>query len=326
MINLNNKKVLVTGGTGMVGQALVKQLMNKGAIVTIVSLDDPSLGVSGLNFISADLRDFRICLEITKDIDIIFHVAGVKGSPVLTKTQPASFFVPMLQFNTNILEAARLNNVEWTLYTSTVGVYGPAKVFKEDDLWNSFPSENDWFAGWAKRIGELQIEAYNIQHQKSKYSIIRPVNIYGKYDNFNPATSMVIPSLIHRALNATDTLEVWGDGSPIRDFVNSEDVAAAMIFCVENEITQPVNIGSGTGISIKELVETINNNLPKPLNIVWNTDKPSGDVYRVADTTRINNLGFIPKVSLNEGIKETMQWYLDNKEILGKRYEVFNER
>jgi GDP-L-fucose synthase len=324
-IDLNGKKVLVTGGTGMVGQPLVELLIGEGCEVTVVSLDDPSrVQQDSITFVQSDLRDFNNCLEVTKNQDIVFHVAGVKGSPLLTRSKPASFFVPMLQFNTNVLEAARINNVEWSLYTSTVGVYGPSEVFREDDLWEQMPSKNDWFAGWAKRVGELQVEAYNIQYGESNTSIVRPVNIYGRYDNFNPQTSMVIPSLIYRALKSRDVLDVWGDGSPLRDFINARDVAAAMVFCVKNQVTEPVNVGNGKGISIRELVETIVDNVPHALEIEWDTSKPMGDKARVADTSRINGFGFHPEVTLEAGIKDTIEWYLENTTDVDKRYEVFN--
>jgi GDP-L-fucose synthase len=324
-IDLNGKNVLVTGGTGMVGQPLVELLIEEGCDVTVVSLDDPSrVQQESITFVQSDLRDFNNCLEVTKNQDIVFHVAGVKGSPLLTRSKPASFFVPMLQFNTNVLEAARINNVEWSLYTSTVGVYGPSEVFREDDLWEQMPSKNDWFAGWAKRVGELQVEAYNIQYGESNTSIVRPVNIYGRYDNFNPQTSMVIPSLIYRALKSRDVLDVWGDGSPLRDFINARDVAAAMVFCVKNQVTEPVNVGNGKGISIRELVETIVDNVPHALEIEWDTSKPMGDKARVADTSRINGFGFHPEVTLEAGIKDTIEWYLENTTDVDKRYEVFN--
>lgn len=323
-MDLKGKKVLVTGGTGMVGQPLVRMLIEKDCKVTVVSLDDPSrMQLPEVKFVKRDLRDFNTCCHLLSGQDVVFHVAGVKGSPILTRDKPASFFVPMLQFNTNVLEAARLNKVDWTLYTSTVGVYGPAETFHEDNMWSQPPSKNDWFAGWAKRMGELQIEAYNIQDKKSRTSVVRPVNIYGRYDNFNPETSMVIPSLIYRALNAENEIEVWGDGSPVRDFINSYDVARGMIFCVENEITQPVNLGNGFGISIKELVETIVKHVPKDLNISWDIDKPLGDAYRVADTSRIQELGFNTEITLDKGIQDVIAWYLENKNI-DKRYEVFD--
>lgn len=323
-MNLKDKKILVTGGTGMVGQPLVAMLLEKGAKVTVVSLDKPErIDVNKIEFLNLDLRDFNNCMAVTKDKDIVFHVAGVKGSPTLTRDKPASFFVPMLQFNTNVLEAARVNNVKWTLYTSTVGVYGPAEVFHEDDVWKSFPSKNDWFAGWAKRIGELQLEAYKIQYKVANSSIVRPVNIYGRYDNFHPQTSMVIPSLIYKTLNAQDELNVWGDGSAVRDFIHSSDVARAMIFCVENEVTEPVNLGNGKGISIKRLVEAVIAGSGKNLKITWDTTKPNGDAYRVANTERINNLGFKPSISLEDGIKDTIEWYKTHTNDVNQRYEVF---
>ena len=324
-IDLQGKKVLVTGGTGMVGQPLVELLLEEGSDVTVVSLDAPSrVQQDNITFVQADLRCFEKCLDITKNQAVVFHVAGVKGSPLLTRSKPASFFVPMLQFNTNVLEAARVNNVEWSLYTSTVGVYGPSEVFHEDDLWNQMPSKNDWFAGWAKRIGELQVEAYGIQYGESNISVVRPVNIYGRYDNFNPQTSMVVPSLIYRALKSKDVLEVWGDGSPLRDFINARDVARGMVFCVKNEVTSPVNLGNGMSISIRELVETIVKHVPEDLEIKWDTSKPAGDKCRVADTSLINGLGFFPEVTLEAGIKDTIEWYLQNSSDVDKRYEVFN--
>lgn len=311
----------------MVGQPLVDLLLQKGANVTVVSLDDPSrMRNKDVKFVQADLRDFSKCLDVTKDQQVVFHVAGIKGSPTLTRDKPASFFVPMLQFNANVMEAARINEAEWTLYTSTVGVYGPADVFKEDDLWSQSPSKNDWYAGWAKRIGEMQLEAYRVQYKKANFSIVRPVNIHGPLDGFNPQTSMVIPSLISRAIDSKDKLTIWGDGSPVRDFINSKDVARAMIFCVENEISQPVNVGSGKGTSIKELAEIIISHIPHNLEIEWDTTKPNGDAYRVADISRLKSYGFELSKTLDESIAETIKWYLENKEEFSKRYDQFLQK
>lgn len=326
-MNLKNKKVFVSGSTGMVGRELVNLLLEKGAKVSGASLDSPErVKQDGVEFIQCDLRDFNKCLEVTEGKDIVFHIAGIKGSPTLTRDKPASFFVPTLQFNTNVLEAARVNNAQWTLYTSTVGVYGPAEIFREDGLWDQLPSKNDFFAGMAKRIGELQLDAYRTQYPNFKSSIVRPVNIHGPGDGFNPNTSMVIPSLIYKALNSKDKMICWGDGSPIRDFVSSYDVARAMIFCVENEIEEPVNIGSGRGISIKELTETILKYTPNKLEIEWDTTKPNGDAFRVADTSRLAGYGFKLEKSLDQSIKELIEWYLANKHDIEKRYDVFETK
>jgi GDP-L-fucose synthase len=255
-------------------------------------------------------------------MDYVFNLVGIKGSPKMCAEQPADFMVPMLQFNTNMMEAARKSNVKWYLYTSSVGVYSPSDVFKEDSVWETFPSPNDRFAGWAKRIGELQAEAYSIQYNWNKVSIVRPANVYGDYDNFNPENAMVIPSLIRKA-QENEVLEVWGDGSPIRDFIHADDVAQGMIFAVENGITEPINLGSGSGFSIKEIVYMVVKHSNKSLTVKWLTDKPMGDKIRLFDMTRANNYGFYPKVSLEDGISKTTKWFIENKEILDKRYNVF---
>ncbi|TSC88524.1 MAG: Uncharacterized protein G01um10147_20 [Microgenomates group bacterium Gr01-1014_7] len=322
-----NKKILITGGTGLIGRPLVDGLVKEGAKVVVVSLDDPSRAPKGVKFIKADLREFSNCMDVCKGIEIVFHLAGIKGSPLLNQKQPASFFVPTITFNTNMMEAARRQEVSRFLYTSTVGVYALAEIFHEDDVWKTFPSENDRFAGWAKRMGELQAEAYKIEYGWDKISIVRPANTYGPFDNFDPNTAMVIPSLINRALAGESPLTVWGDGSPIRDFIYSKDVAEGMMLTVEKGINVPVNLGSGSGVTIKQIAEVIAKSVPNgPIKIVWDKSKPKGDAKRLMDMTRAKKLlGFKPKYSLEEGIKETIEWYLKNRDNLGKRYNVFYE-
>jgi len=323
-----NKKILVTGGTGMIGRYLVELLINSGAIVTIASMDDPSRAHHKAEFLILDLADINNSKKACRKIDYVFHLAGIKGSPKMTKERPASFFVPTILFNTNMMEAARRSGVSRFLYTSTIGVYAPAEVFHEDDVWKTFPSENDKFAGWAKRMGELQAEAYRIEYGWDKISIVRPANVYGSYDNFDPENAMVIPSLIHRALAGENPLTVWGNGTPIRDFIHARDVARGMMLTLEKGVTQPINLGSGTGVSIKQIAETIARFLPDgPVKIVWDKSKPMGDKKRLMDTTRAKKLiGFKPDVSLEQGIKETIEWYLKNKALVNKRYNVFNEK
>ena len=319
------KKVLVTGGTGLIGRPLVRALLDRGACVTIVSLDDPSRADSRAEFLQRDLTQFDHCMQSCAGMDFVFHLAGIKGSPKMAKEKPASFFVPTILFNTNMMEAARRCDVQWFLYTSTVGVYAPAEIFQEDDVWRTFPSENDKFAGWAKRMGELQAEAYAIQYGKKNISIVRPANVYGPYDNFDPENAMVIPSLIKRAADGENPFVVWGDGSPIRDFIHAEDVARGMMLAVERGFTQPVNLGSGRGYSIKEIVEIIVGNLEHRPEIAWDISKPAGDKKRLMDVSRASSFGFRPEISLEQGIKDTMRWYCENKNRVEKRYNVFRE-
>jgi GDP-L-fucose synthase len=317
-----DQKVLVTGGSGMIGRSLVKLLLDRGAKITIADLTKPTDLPEGVEHVQVDLRFFDNCLDICKGKDYVFHLAGVKGSPKMCAEQPVDFMVPMLQFNTNMMQAAFDANVKWYLYTSSVGVYAPAEVFVEDTVWNTMPSPNDRFAGWAKRMGELQAEAYGIQYGKKNISIVRPANVYGAYDNFNPANAMVVPSLIRKA-QENDVLEVWGDGSQIRDFIHADDVALGMIYAVEKQITEPINLGSGKGYSIKEVVDMVVKHSGKQLEVKWLTDKPAGDKIRLFDMARAKSYGFDISVSLEEGIKNTTDWFLNNKEILDKRYNAF---
>tara|TARA_R100000734_G_C3314802_1_gene106494 strand:+ start:682 stop:1641 length:960 start_codon:yes stop_codon:yes gene_type:complete len=316
-----NKNVLVTGGSGMIGRQLVKLLQKESANVYVADLNEP-INMSGIIFKKIDLTNYISCLEACQGMDYVFNLVGIKCSPKVIQERPADIMTPMLQFNTNMMSAAMKSDVEWYLYTSTVGVYGNAEIFKEENVWKSFPSKHDWFGGWAKRMGELQAEAYAIQNGKANVSIVRPANVYGPYDNFDTDNAMVIPSLIRKA-HENEFLSVWGDGSPIRDFIYSEDVARGMLHMVKNKVTEPVNLGSGTGVTIKELATTIASELGR--EIKWDVDKPMGDKIRLFDTNKAESYGFKPKTKLENGISNTVRWFLDNLDIVDKRYNVFNK-
>lgn len=321
------KKILVTGGTGLIGRPLVEMLLEQGAEVEVVALDDPARAPEGARFQRADLRDFSACQQACRDKEIVFHLAGIKGSPAMATQKPASFFVPTLMFNVNMLEAARRCRVARLLYTSTIGVYAPAAVFHEDDVWRSFPSPNDRFAGWAKRMGELQAEAYRLEYGWDKITIVRPANVYGPYDNFDPTNAMVIPALIRRVADGENPLKVWGDGTPRRDFIHARDCARGMLLMLEQGISDPVNLGSGTGITIREVAETVAGFAPQgPVPIAWDKSKPAGDACRLMDTTRARSHGFECKISLADGIRETFAWYLANRSEAGRRYNAFTEK
>lgn len=318
------KNVLVTGGTGLIGQPLCQMLVEAGANVTVASLDDAARTPAGTTFKQLDLRNFDNCMDAAQGQDIVFHLAGVKGSPRMTAERPASFFVPTLTFSINMMEAARRQGVSNYLFTSSVGVYQPADVFKEDSVWETFPSPNDRFAGWAKRMCELQAQAYAIEYGWDKISIVRPANVYGPFDNFDPENAMVIPSLIHRALTEEGPLSVWGDGSPIRDFIHARDVARGMMLAVEQGINEPINLGSGTGITIKQVAEAVAAATDK--TIEWDVTKPKGDAKRIMDTSRSEGYGFTCQTSLEDGIRETIEWYKQNKDVAAARYNAFTEK
>ena len=300
---MKNKNVLVTGGGGMVAQQLVKLLKEEGANVTTVDL--PTSGVPA--DLQGDLRDRSFCKEIVKGQEIVFNLAGLKGSPQRVLEAPGSFSVPQVQFGANMAEISFNSDIEWYLYTSSYGVYAESDIMKEDDVWKTFPSENDWYPGWAKRMGELNVEAYMKEKGFNNCSIVRPANVYGPYDNaIFDEWAMVVPSLIRKGYN-DDVLEVWGDGSPIRDFIYSEDVARGMLHMVKNKVSEPVNLGSGAGVTIKEVAEIIADYFGK--EIEWDITKPMGDMKRIMSTERAESYGFNPQISLKDGIIKTIEWY-----------------
>ena len=301
-------KILITGASGMVGKHLVDMCLQKGYFVkgTDIRYDDRYGTYSeNFHFELGNLNNYQRCLELEDDVDVVFQVAGVKGSPKRAAEQPNDYFTPMLQMNTNMAEAARIAGVEWYVYTSTIGVYQPAEVFKEDDVWKTFPSENDKYAGWVKRLGELQLDCFETHYGLKNYSIVRPANIYGEYDNFGEE-STVIASLVKKGCN-DKLLSVWGDGTPIRDFIHAEDVARGILMSYENKITEPINLGSGDGVRIRDIASIVATHYGK--EIEYDLTKPNGDKKRLMDMTRANSYGFHPQVDLETGIKRVIKYY-----------------
>ena len=317
-------RILVTGGTGMIGRYLVEELILRGDEVIVASLDGENLCNKRATFKFLDLRNFDNCLAVCEDVDEVYHLAGVKGSPKMCREKPADFFVPTITFNVNMMEAARRCKVKKFLYTSSIGVYQPAEIFNEDDVWKTFPSDNDKFAGWAKRIGELQTEAYLKQYGDSFYAIVRPGNVYGRYDNFDSETGMVIPSLISRIYAGEKPLKVWGNGKEIRDFVHASDVASAMVFIMENEIDKPVNVSNGNPVSISEIVSLICKNFGN-LKYVFTNAGDTGDNKRYMNTNLIKSFGWQPSISLEKGIADTINWYKSEGHKGYQRYNAFKE-
>ena len=320
--SFTNKNVLITGGTGLIGRQIVKLLCDASANVRVVSLDDITVDVRA-EHVKADLTDFKVCKEVTLDMDFVFHIAGIKGSIEVTKSKPASFFVPLLMLNTNILEACRLNKVNKIVYTSSIGAYSSAEIFKENEDFEGPPM--DMFPGWAKRMAELQVQAYKIQYGLNNFAIVRPCNVYGPGDNFDPENAMVIPSLMARIHNKENPVVVWGDGSAIRDFAFSRDVAEGVILGLYHGTNgKYVNLGSGNGYSIKELVETLHSFID--FNYKFDTTKSSGFPRRVMDISLAKKMiDYNPTTTLLEGLKETWSWFLNNKKEYLMRKNYFNE-
>lgn len=321
--SFRDKSVIVTGGTGLIGRQVVNILCDAGAKVKAVSLDKLTID-SRAEHIYGDLTSFDFCKEVTKDIDFVFHMAGIKGSIEVTKSKPASFFVPLLMFNTNVLEASRKNKVKKLVYTSSIGAYTSAEVFKESENFEGPPM--DMFPGWAKRMAELQIQAYKIQYQMDNFTVVRPCNVYGPGDNFDPENAMVIPSLMYRIFNKENPVLIWGDGSAVRDFAYSRDVAEGVILALFHGTRNApfINLGSGKGVSIKDLVNTLNSFIE--FNYKFDVTKPAGFPKRVMDISLAGKLiNYNPTTSLLDGLKETWNWYLCHQgEYLNKK-NYFND-
>ncbi|MEE8347941.1 MAG: NAD-dependent epimerase/dehydratase family protein [Acidobacteriota bacterium] len=323
----NNKRVLVTGGSGMIGIALTEMLVERGARVRVASLDnDPDLP-EGTEFVQADLSQWEACLKVNDGMDFVFHLAGIKGGVGIGRSQGARFLEGNTLIALFMLRAARECRVKKYLFTSSIGVYPDGELFKEDEVWDKPPHPSDWYGAWGKRFGELQCEAYLEQYQYDSV-IVRPANVYGPFDNFNPKTAMVIGALISRVCEGEDPLVVWGDGSPVRDFIYSKDCALGMLLTMEkHEGCAPINLGSGIGTSIKGIVETICKYAPRAPKIEWDTNKPSGNKIRLMDMTRARQLlDFQPQYSLDEGIRETVEWYLEHRDHQSRRYTIFTDK
>ena len=322
--NFRGRNILVTGGTGLIGRHIVHLLCEAGGHVKSVSLDKIKPHPAAEQ-VEGDLTDFGFCRTMTKGMDYVFHVAGIKGSIEVTKTQPASFFVPLLMFNTNVLEASRLNKVQKLVYTSSIGAYPSAEVFRESAENEAEGPPMDMFPGWAKRMAEMQIRAYKIQYGLNNFAIVRPCNVYGPGDNFDPANAMVVPSLLHRIFQKEDPVVIWGDGAAVRDFAYAEDVAEGIILALHHGTAAGyVNLGSGTAVTIKELVETLHSFLP--FNYRFDATKPSGFPKRVMDISLARKLlGYNPTTTLRKGLQKTWDWYVQHQDEHLKRLNYFRK-
>jgi GDP-L-fucose synthase len=311
--------VVITGGTGMIGREVTSLLIPTGAHIKVISLDQIELH-SGVELVRGDLCDLSFCREALQGADQVFHIAGVKAGVDTSKKRPASHFVPTLLMTTNVLEAARLNGVQKLVYTSSIGAYASAEIFRESENRNQPPMD---FAGWAKRMGELQIEAYRKEYGIDSYAVVRLANVYGPGDNFDPANAMVIPSLIARIDAGENPLIVWGDGSAVRDIAFSRDVAAGIILALHHGTDSSfLNLGAGEGYSIREILETMKSFIP--FEYQFDDSKPSGYPRRVMDISLARQkLGYEPQTSLRDGLMETWTWYLSHRDESVNRFNYF---
>lgn len=328
-MEIKNKNVIITGANGLVGLPAVRKCIDEGAnkvYAVDIIINDKLIGLqkqfsNQCEIIQTDLTYLHNCEKLFKNIkiDIVLHLAGVKGSPARSSKQPCDYLFPMLMFNTNMIKSAFDAKVDWFVYFSSVGVYQPADIMREEDVWVTVPSKNDWYPGWTKRMGEATLESLAVQHDWKNWTVIRPSNIYGINDNF-ASDATVISSNIWKLFNVDgNDIVCWGNGSAKRDFVFGDDVAQASIDVVKKEVRDIINFGCGEAITIKETIETIVDCYKEisgvTKNIIWDETKMNGDPVRCLSSERQIKYGILPKVNLHEGIKQTILSY---KETLNK--------
>lgn len=304
----------------MIGYFVAEILVKMGASVTVSSLDDLE-APQGTQKIKSDLRDFDTCKELTRNKDIVFQVAGIKASARITKSRPASFFVPLLMMNTNLLEAARIGGVERVIYTSSIGTYAAGNLLSEDSF--VFGSEPmDTYPGWAKRMGELQLQSYLEEFKSPSFVIIKPSNVYGPRDNFDPKNAMVIGSLMGRCLREKGDIPVRGNGSAVRDLVYAEDVARGIVMSCFGEQNHTFNLGAGYGTSISDIVLELAQITGR--NFYFENDPEPDYPVRILDNSKAKLLlDWRPETDLNTGLERTWKWLLETGSFDGRRHSYF---
>lgn len=312
MIDLRKKKILITGAYGFLGKHLVKNLLE----IRKVSKDNLFLPT----FEELDLRKWENCQKVVKGQDIIIHLAAKVGGIGLNREIPGEMFYDNAIMGIQLMEAARQANVEKFVAIGTICAYPKFTPipFKEEDLWNGYPEETNAFYGLAKKMLLVQAQAYRQQYGFNAIYLL-PVNMYGPGDNFDLKSSHVIAALIRKIAEAKrdnkNYIEVWGTGKPSREFLYVEDGAEGIILATEKyDKPEPVNLGSGIEISIKNLVNLICKLMDFKGEIRWDNSKPDGQPKRRLDTSRAKKeFGFRAKTSFEKGLKKTIDWYLKNQ-------------
>ncbi|MBD2567675.1 GDP-L-fucose synthase family protein [Anabaena lutea] len=309
-LELKNKRILVTGGSGFLGRQVIDQLCQAGA-------DREKITVPRSH--DCDLRVWENCQRAVDQQDIVIHLAAHVGGIGLNREKPAELFYDNLMMGTQLIHAAYQVGLEKFVCVGTICAYPKFTPvpFKEEDLWNGYPEETNAPYGVAKKALLVQLQSYRQQYGFNGIYLL-PVNLYGPEDNFNPSSSHVIPALIRKVheaqIKGDKQLPVWGDGSPTREFLYSTDAARGIVMGTTSyNDSEPVNLGTGYEISIKDLITLIAKLMEYEGEIVWETDKPNGQPRRCLDIEKAKQaFGFSAQVSFEKGLKNTIDWYRQN--------------
>lgn len=311
MSYLEGKTVLLTGGAGFLGSYVQEELKKKkvGEIIVPRSRD-------------IDLRIWENCREIVDDVDLVIHLAAKVGGIGYNQNNPGSLFYDNAIMGIQLMEAARQADVDKFVAVGTICAYPKFTPvpFREDDIWNGYPEETNAPYGLAKKMMLVQSQAYRQQYGFNSIYLL-PVNLYGPGDNFDPSSSHVIPALIKKftdaVRNGDKTVDVWGTGSASREFLYVEDAARGIVLASEKfEKSDPVNLGSGMEITIRDLVVKISAITGFGGEIVWDKSKPDGQPKRCLDVSRARDeFGFVAEMGFDEGLKRTVEWYKRKMEL-----------
>ncbi|HOW06840.1 MAG TPA: GDP-L-fucose synthase [Flexilinea sp.] len=313
---LANKRICVTGGAGFLGSFIQESLKKRGVTDIFIPLRK--------QYDLIEVSDIRRMLSDAKP-DVIIHLAANVGGIGANMEHPAEFFYDNLMMGVQLIHESWKAGVEKFVAIGTICAYPKYTPipFKEDDLWNGYPEETNAPYGLAKKMLLVQSQAYRKQYGFNSIYLL-PVNLYGPRDNFNPKSSHVIPALIHKCyeakLNHTPEVVIWGDGSPTREFIYAGDAAEGIVMATEKyDGPEPVNIGSGMEISIKDLAELIARLIGYEGKLVYDTGKPNGQPRRALDVSRAREyFGFTAKMSFEDGLKQTIDYYISNRDAILK--------
>ncbi len=301
------QKIVVTGGAGFLGQRVVAKLKTYQDVEVFVprSADYNLVEMADVKRLYADTRP-----------DLVIHLAAVVGGIGANQKNPAKFFYENLMMGTQLIEQARLNGVRKFVAAGTVCAYPKFTPvpFKEDDLWNGYPEETNAPYGLAKKMMLVQAQSYREQYGYNAVFLL-PANLYGPNDNFDLESSHVIPALIRKCVEArrndAEFIEVWGTGNASREFLYVDDCADAFVrAAADYDESEPVNIGVGSEITIRDLVNLITRLTGFEGEIRWQTDKPDGQPRRSLDVSRAyEKFGFRAQTTFEEGLRKTIEWY-----------------
>jgi len=309
---LTEKKIIITGGDGFLGGYIVEKLIKKG-----VSLDNIFIPKQK----DYDLRKEKNIKRMFSDFkaDLVIHLAAKVGGIGLNREKPGELYYDNMIMGVQLMEQARQHNIEKFVAIGTICAYPKFTPvpFKEEDLWIGYPEETNAPYGLAKKMLLVQSQAYRQQYGFNSVFLL-PVNLYGPRDNFNPESSHVIPALIKKMVDAKkagiNEVEIWGTGKASREFLYAADAAEGIILCAENyNRSDPINLGAGFEITIKDLVEKIQSTVGYDGALVWNTSQPDGQPRRMLDTSKAEKeFGFKATTDFDTGLKNTVEWYIND--------------